>query len=80
MRWFVIYRDNSNKLPIYKQGKTRITSNLNPFKILYENSIEKRDNDNIYDELCKWAIGNLESLTITLIGNKINQLLQSIIK
>ena len=47
---------------------------------MYENSIEKRDNDNIYDELCKWAIGNLESLTITLIGNKINQLLQPIIE
>ena len=44
-----------------------------------ENIDNKIDNNDLYKKLKKWALLNLEELTITIISNKINEILKDVI-
>ena len=58
-----------------------ITEDLNPFKThTDELDKEERGNDDVCNELKKWALLNLKQLTTTSIANKTNDLLKPAIE
>ena len=65
------------KFPVSKIGKVKVTNNLNPFGFIGETKI--RDNNDIFQEFRTYALENLEGLTINIVRNKFQELLQPLI-
>ena len=69
------------KFPTSKQGAHSMTSYLNPFLAVidFETRKECRNDQEMHNQFRAWELENIETLTLDLIGKKLNQFLDEAI-